>query len=98
MSAASRRAELARIRQLFIPDMVMRLHALFLSQHIHAPIFVQKALDLSKIVAEEDNHVYQEFFGKGSNPFRLIAYLEKLRDASLLSLEISGVPFRASEQ
>ena len=59
----------------------------------HAPALLQKALDLSKVVAEEDNHVYEEFFGRGSNPARLVAYLDNLRDASILSLKQAGGPF-----
>lgn len=85
-SSSSRSSELARIRQVFIPDLVMRLHNLLMSnRHIHPP-FLQHALDLTKIVADEDYHVYEEFFGKGDNPYRLVAYLERIRECSIEAL------------
>jgi nuclear pore complex protein Nup107 len=89
----ARRAELARIRQIFIPDLVFRLHALLANHHAHAPSLLQQALNLVKIVADEGNHVYAEFFGRGSDPYRLTAYLDKVRSASLLALQASGTPF-----
>jgi len=84
---SQRRKELRRIRQIFIPDLVHRLHNLLISQRHHFPQLLQQALDLTKIVAAEHNHVYEDFFGRDENPYRLIAYLERVREASLLVLE-----------
>ena len=94
MKATQRSAELRRIRQIYIPDLVMRLHNLIVSQRHHSSSYLQRALDLSKIVAAEDNHVYEEFFGKEGSPYRLIAYLERVKEASLAVLETgSSNPF-----
>ncbi len=58
---------------------------------------LQQALDLTKIVTAEDNHVYEEFFGRDDKPYRLLSYLDKIREASLAALkEGSGHPFKAS--
>ena len=51
------------------------------------PALLQQALDLTKLVAAEENHVYEEFFGRDENPYRLVAYLERVREASLAALE-----------
>jgi nuclear pore complex protein Nup107 len=55
------------------------------------PGLLQQALDLTKIVADEEYHCYEEFFGRGGgvddNPFRLVAYLEKVREAGMAALE-----------
>ena len=91
--AAAREAELARIRQIFIPDLIFRLHALLTSPSVVSPALLQRALDLSKTVASEQYHVYQEFFGTGSNPNRLVSYLDKIREASLQSLKLGVTPF-----
>ena len=90
----SRRAELARIRQIFVPDLILRLHAVLTTHHAFSPNLLQRALDLTKIVADEENRVYAEFFGRGSNPYRLVAYLDKVREAALLSLKTGGTAFQ----
>ena len=86
-AGSQRRKELRRIRQIFIPDLVLRLHNLLISQRHHFPLLLQYALDLTKIVAAEEFHVYEEFFGRDDNPYRLIAYLERIREAGLGALE-----------
>ncbi len=86
-AGSQRRKELRRIRQIFIPDLILRLHNLLMSQRHHFPALLQQALDLTKIVAAEENHVYEEFLGRDENPYRLIAYLERMREASLAALE-----------
>lgn len=97
ISGSQRRKELQRIRQIFIPDLILRLHNLLLSHRVHFPVLLQQALDLTKIVAAEEFHVYQEFLGRDDNPYRLIAYLERVREASLAALEGgSGSAFIAS--
>jgi nuclear pore complex protein Nup107 len=79
--------ELARIRQIFIPDLVLRLHTLVMSQRHLFPQLLQSALDLTKVVADEDNHVYPEFLSWDGEPYRLVAYLERVKEASLGALE-----------
>jgi len=58
-----------------------------MSQRHHFAHLLQQALDLTKIVAAEDNHVYEEFFGSDENPYKLVAYLERIREAGLAALE-----------
>jgi nuclear pore complex protein Nup107 len=82
-----RSAELARIRQIFIPDLVLRLHSLLFTHRSLFPVLLQQALDLSKIVAAEDNHVYEEFLERDGEPYRLIAYLDKIREAGLAAVQ-----------
>lgn len=66
----------------------MRLHTLLMSQRQLFPHLLQQALDLSTIVAAEKYHVYEDFFGwDEGNPYRLIAYLERVREAGLASLQ-----------
>lgn len=61
------------------------------------PPFLQQALDLTKVVADEDNHVYEEFIHREGQPYRLIAYLDRVREASLAALESgSGSAFVAA--
>ncbi|ORX40632.1 nuclear pore protein 84/107 [Kockovaella imperatae] len=90
-----RMKELERIRQIFVPDLTVRLHDLLVAHKAHQPILLQRALDLSKVVAAEEYHVYQEFFGRsGGDPYRLSAYLERIREASLEALKSgSGAAF-----
>lgn len=87
---AQRKRELRRIRQIFIPDLIMRLHSLLVSHYQAFPIFLQKALDLTKTVASEDYGVYAEFLGLENDTARLVMYLEKVREATLISMEMSG--------
>jgi hypothetical protein len=51
---------------------------------------LQKALDLIKTIASEEYGVYAEFLGQENDTSRLVAYLEKVREASLISLELNG--------
>ena len=82
-----RSAELRRIRQIFVPDLTLALHNLLMSHHRTHPPFLQRALNLSMVVAAQENHVYEEFFGRNGGPYRLIGYLDKIREASLAALE-----------
>ena len=82
-----RAAELRRIRQIFIPDLTLALHDVLMAHYSNYSAFLQRALNLSKVVAAQEHHVYEEFFGRSGNPYRLIGYLEKIREASLAVLE-----------
>lgn len=95
-ATGARRKELRRIRQIFIPDLVLRLHHRLVDNRGTLPDarLLQRALDLTKLVAAEEYHVYDEFLGRDQNPFRLVAYLEQVREASLAALEDGGTdPF-----
>lgn len=69
----------------------MRLHNLLMTHQSAIPELLEKALNLTKIVASEEHSVYAEFLGHEDDTYRLVAYLEKVREASLVSLERGGV-------
>jgi nuclear pore complex protein Nup107 len=54
------------------------------------PTLLEKALNLTKVVASEDYGVYAEFLGHEDDTYRLAVYLDKIREASLVSLEKNG--------
>ncbi|WVR07722.1 hypothetical protein IAU60_004764 [Kwoniella sp. DSM 27419] len=91
-NGTQRRAELASIRHTFIPDLVLQLHALLLSHHTTFPRMLDRAFELVKIVAEEDNHIYEEFLprqvgtGGAGGAGRLEVYLEKVREVGMEGL------------
>ena len=92
----TRRRELRRIRQIFVPDLVLRLHRQLVDNKNYLPDarLLQRALDLTKLVAAEQYHVYEEFLGRDDKPYRLVAYLESVREASLAALaDGSSNPF-----
>jgi nuclear pore complex protein Nup107 len=68
----------------------MRLHNLLMTHQSAIPELLEKALNLTKIVASEEHSVYAEFLGHEDDTYRLVAYLEKVREASLVSLERGG--------
>lgn len=69
----------------------MRLHNLLMTHQSTIPELLEKALNLTKVVASEEHGLYAEFLGHEDDTFRLVAYLEKIREASLVSLEKDGV-------
>ncbi|RSH80942.1 Nucleoporin nup84 [Apiotrichum porosum] len=94
--SSQRRKELARIRQIFVPDLVLRLHNRLVDNRELFPALLQRALDMTKLVAAEDYHVYEEFLGSDDKPYRLVAYLDRVREASMAALQSgSPDPFKA---
>lgn len=81
--AAQRRKELQRIRQIFVPYLVLRLHQMLVQYSDRTPRFLQDALEMASLVAAEDWRVYDEFVAAGS----LERYLERMREASMLALK-----------
>lgn len=85
-----RRKELARIRQIFVPYLVFRLHAILVEHSAQTPRFLQDALDVASTVASEEWRVYDEFVANGA----LEKYLERVREAAMLALKRGSVdPF-----
>jgi nuclear pore complex protein Nup107 len=68
----------------------MRLHNLLMTHQSAIPELLDKALNLTKIVASEEHSVYAEFLGHEDDTYRLVAYLDEVREASLVSLERGG--------
>jgi hypothetical protein len=65
----------------------------FPSSQLTPTRLLQQALNLTKLVAREELHVYEEFFGVDDRPYRLVAYLERVREASMASLGGGGTAF-----
>lgn len=85
--STQRRKELRRIRQIFIPDLVLRLHAQLMDNRGLFPQLLQTALDMTKLVADEQHKVYVEFLGQDNKPYRLVAYLDRVRESSMAVLQ-----------
>ncbi|KAI5891471.1 uncharacterized protein SCHCODRAFT_02629191 [Schizophyllum commune H4-8] len=89
----ARRRELIRIRQIYIPDLVTRIHTLMLSSRQHIPGNLKRALSLANIVADSRYRVYDDFVNEEGR--RLSDYLKMVRDAAIAGLENGGSdPFR----
>ncbi|RDB21680.1 hypothetical protein Hypma_011219 [Hypsizygus marmoreus] len=88
-----RRRELIRIRQMFVPELIIRLHStLFVSRH-HIPENLKRALELTNIVADSRYKLYEDFVNEDGR--RLGDYLGAVRQAILGGLEGGGSdPFR----
>lgn len=84
---SQRLLELARIRQLYIPELVLRLHfMLFDTRDVLSDSLPYVCEDLPVLVADERHKLYLEFVTKeGGN--RLREYLEFVRTAKVESLE-----------
>ncbi|WVQ84716.1 hypothetical protein IAT38_006873 [Cryptococcus sp. DSM 104549] len=100
----ARTADLTLIRHIFIPDLILRLHALLVTHSAVFPEFLAKALELAVVVADDEYGVYEGFLpvggsGKGevggAEGSRLVVYLEKVREVGLLALKSgSGSAFK----
>ncbi|WWD19594.1 hypothetical protein CI109_104056 [Kwoniella shandongensis] len=90
--ALQRRKELSLIQHTFIPDLILRLHNLLLTHSALFPELLKRAMELIQIVAEEDNHIYEEFLPRqqGAGAGRLMVYLEKVREVGLEVLKSGG--------
>ncbi|KAF8324711.1 nuclear pore protein 84/107 [Cantharellus anzutake] len=80
-----RELECARIRQIFIPELVLRLHQeLFISRRLF-PGNLKHILRLTTVVADDRYVLYRDFITPDRN--RLPEYLATVREASLAALE-----------
>lgn len=96
ITGTQRHKELKRIRQIFVPDLVMRMHERLTSNHTRFPRLLQAALDMCTLVAAQEHHVYEEFIGRDADASRLVNYLDHVREASMAALAAgSSDPFRA---
>jgi len=88
-----RRLELIRIRQIYVPELILRLHnMLFTSRNMIAEN-LKRALELVNIVADSRYKLYDDFKGVGGRS--LSDYLGAVRQAVLGGLENGGSdPFR----
>ncbi|TFY77691.1 hypothetical protein EWM64_g6318 [Hericium alpestre] len=86
--------ELTRIRQLYVPELIIRLHAMLVNSRSKIPENVKHALELANIVADSRYRLYEDFANQ--NGRKLGDYLGAVRQAVLAGLENGGSdPFKA---
>ncbi|TFK38561.1 nuclear pore protein 84/107 [Crucibulum laeve] len=92
-SGDQRRRELIRIRQIYIPEIIIRMHShLVASRHL-IPDNLKRSLELVNIVADSRYKLYEDFVPE--NGKRLQDYLTAVRQAVLAGIEGGGSdPFR----
>lgn len=76
-----RAQEMDKIRRIYIPEFVMRLHNLLVAARPYVPDALAAAMQLVKVVADQRYGIYDAFAG------RLPVYVEQVRGAVLASLE-----------
>ncbi|KAJ7494494.1 nuclear pore protein 84/107 [Mycena galericulata] len=88
-----RRRDLIRIRQIYIPELIIRLHFLLYASRVHFPENLKRALELANVVADSRYKLYEDFINEDGK--RLGDYLGAVRQAILGGLEGGGSdPFR----
>ncbi|CCM01547.1 uncharacterized protein FIBRA_03605 [Fibroporia radiculosa] len=88
-----RRRELVRIRQVFVPELIIRLHALLVASRGKIPENLKHALLLANVVADSRYNLTEDFVNQDGR--RLGDYLNAVRQAVLSGLEGGGSdPFR----
>ncbi|KDN52246.1 nuclear pore protein 84/107 [Tilletiaria anomala UBC 951] len=91
--------QLARMRKIYIPDLIFRLHNMFFDTSELLRDNLASALQLANVVADERMKLYLEFIWPKEN--KLKEYLTLVREASLAQLEDSsmdGNVFKAVER
>ncbi|EKM50986.1 uncharacterized protein PHACADRAFT_177673 [Phanerochaete carnosa HHB-10118-sp] len=85
--------ELLRIRQIYVPELILRLHAMLYSPRTRIPGNLKHALEFANVVADSRYRLYDDFADQPSR--RLGDYLGAVRQAILGGLEGGGSdPFR----
>ncbi|KAF8836112.1 nuclear pore protein 84/107 [Paxillus ammoniavirescens] len=88
-----RHREMSRIRQIYIPELILRLHVMLFSSRGHIPGNLKVALELVNIVADARYKLYDDFLQQDGR--RLAEYLGAVRQAVLAGLENGGSdPFK----
>ncbi|KAK7023754.1 nuclear pore complex protein [Favolaschia claudopus] len=88
-----RRRDLIRIRQIYVPELIIRLHFLLFSSRVQFPQNLKRAMELSNVVADSRYKLYDDFVNEDGR--RLGDYLGAVRQAVLGGLEGGGSdPFR----
>ncbi|KAG7092946.1 hypothetical protein E1B28_009248 [Marasmius oreades] len=89
----TRRRELIRIRQIYVPELIIRLHFVLINSRQEFPENLKLALKLVNIVADSRYRLYEDFVNEDER--RLGDYLGAVRQAVLGGLESGGSdPFR----
>ncbi|EKM74849.1 hypothetical protein AGABI1DRAFT_80653 [Agaricus bisporus var. burnettii JB137-S8] len=88
ISSERRRRELIRIRQIYVPELIIRLHSLLVSSRHFIPENLKSALELVNIVADSRYRIYEDFINVGGRS--LSDYLGAVRQAVLVGMEGGG--------
>ncbi|KAG2002400.1 nuclear pore complex protein [Coprinopsis cinerea AmutBmut pab1-1] len=92
--ADRRTRELIRIRQIYIPELIIRLHFLLFESRHYFPDNLKRALQLANIVADSRYKLHEDFVNEDGR--RLGEYLGAVRRAFIGALEKGGSdPFRS---
>ncbi|KAH8091774.1 nuclear pore protein 84/107 [Cristinia sonorae] len=83
-----RNRDLVRIRQIFIPEFILRLHNILFRSRRHIPENLRQCLELANIVADSRYKLYEAFVNQDGR--RLGDYLQAVRQAVLAGLEGGG--------
>ncbi|KAL1924881.1 uncharacterized protein VTP21DRAFT_4535 [Calcarisporiella thermophila] len=84
--------ELQRLREIYIPEMVIRLHSTLYESRDVIPGNLEKSLEIANLVADDHLAIYREFTQTGKMP----QLLQLLRRSSLAILEVSKNPFKTA--
>ncbi|KAI0773023.1 nuclear pore protein 84/107 [Trametes elegans] len=93
LAGSKRRRDLTRLRQIYIPELIIRLHAVLVNSRGRIPENLKRALALVNTVADSRYRLYDDFTAQPGR--RLGDYLGAVRQAVLAGLEGGGSdPFR----
>ncbi|KAG2344595.1 hypothetical protein BDR05DRAFT_1058805 [Suillus weaverae] len=56
-----RSRELTRVRQIFVPELILRLHVMLYASREHVPENLKRALELANIIADSMHKLYDDF-------------------------------------
>ncbi|KZS95164.1 hypothetical protein SISNIDRAFT_484035 [Sistotremastrum niveocremeum HHB9708] len=88
---AARDHDLRRIRKMYIPELILRLHRALFDSRKHIPKNHKRVFDLVNIVADQRYNLTLEFSRTGSGqPNKLKAYLAEVEKAVVAGLEKGG--------
>ncbi|KZV90878.1 hypothetical protein EXIGLDRAFT_676668 [Exidia glandulosa HHB12029] len=89
-----RREELNVVRQIYVPELVIRLHAALMESRRIVPRNVRLALELANVVADARHHIAEEFYAGERN--RLPDYLSAVRVAAIEGMALGNCadPFK----
>ncbi|KAJ1971585.1 Nucleoporin nup84 [Dimargaris verticillata] len=88
----ARNAELETLRNWVIPEIVFRLHTVLLESHSVIPSNLDKSIQLSDLVADEQFQLYREFMKTHQLPKLLYLFAQ----SSMALLKTSTSPFASS--
>ncbi|KAF7298503.1 Nuclear pore complex protein [Mycena kentingensis (nom. inval.)] len=93
--AGRRERDLVRIRQIFVPELIIRLHFVLYASRVQFPGNLKRALEFANVVADSRYRLYDDFVNEDGRGRKLGDYLGAVRQAILGGLEGGGSdPFR----